>query len=64
MKIHILSIYVRGIINDTKVGIIRDYTSDLSPIVDVLCLQKRKLRGDKVEKKLDCYGRAETFSPL
>ena len=52
MKVHLLSINVQGINNDTKVGVVRDYIGNLSPRVDVLCLQEYKLRGDNVDKSI------------
>lgn len=44
MKLHLLSIKVRGINNDQKVGMIRDYLNNLSPKVDVLCLREHNIR--------------------
>lgn len=53
MRVHYLYINAGGINNDTKVGVIRDYIRNLFPSVDVLCLLNHKLKGDKVEKKLE-----------
>lgn len=47
MKLHPLSINVRGLNQDQKVGIIRDYLSNLMPKVDVMYLQEHKLRVTK-----------------
>ena len=38
MKVLLLSINVRGIDTDTKLGVIREYIGSLSPKADVLCL--------------------------
>ena len=50
--------------NDTKVGVIRDYIGNLSPRVDVLCLQEHKLRGDKVERNIRTLWKSENFWSL
>ena len=52
MKLHLLSINVRGINNDHKVGVIRYYTSSLTPVIDVFCFQEHKLRGNNMDKDI------------
>lgn len=60
MKVHLLSIDVRGINNDQKLGIIRDYIVSLSLRVGILCLQEHKLKGGKVEKNIRTLWKSDT----
>lgn len=43
---------------------IRDYIASLSPKVDILCLQKHKLKGDKVEKNIRTLWKSDKFWSL
>ena len=44
MKLHLLSINVHDINNDQKGGVIENYVDNLTPKVDVLCLQEHKFK--------------------
>ena len=47
IKLHLVSINVRGLNHNPEVGPIRDYSNSLTPKINVLCLQEQNYGGTK-----------------
>ena len=64
MKLHLLFFNVRGIKNNQKVGVVRDYHSSISLQTNVYSLQEHKQRGDIVDRNIRLLWRRDSFWSL
>ena len=64
MKLHLLFINVQSINYDHKLGVIGDYLGSLSSEVEILCLQKHKLRSNNLDGNIRMLWRRVDFWSL